>query len=124
MVDIFSKREGPRLEDVKARRLLTQNAGTIRKLADQISNGGFSKMQADQAKRAPNLTKAIGPRGPTAAEAPLRTVGANRQMESWSGVTGCVHQRRYARPPPAPYVTMGTAREHSSGTANSAASPQ
>ena len=46
MVDIFSKREGPRLEDVKARRLLTQNAGTIRKLADQISNGGFSKMQA------------------------------------------------------------------------------
>lgn len=51
MVDIFSKREGPRLEDVKARRLLTQNAGTIRKLADQISNGGFSKMQADQARR-------------------------------------------------------------------------
>ena len=50
MVDIFSKREGPRLEDVKARRLLTQNAGTIRKLADQISNGGFSKMRAEQAK--------------------------------------------------------------------------
>ncbi|WP_417524060.1 hypothetical protein [Marinovum sp.] len=51
MVDIFSKREGPRLEDVKARRLLNQNAGTIRKLADQISNGGFTKMQADQARR-------------------------------------------------------------------------
>lgn len=51
MVDIFSKREGPRLEDVKAKRLLTENAGTIRKLADQISNGGFSRMQADQARR-------------------------------------------------------------------------
>ncbi|WP_323766085.1 hypothetical protein [Marinovum sp.] len=51
MVDIFSKREGPRLEDVKARRVLQENAGTIRKLADQISNGGFSKMQADQARR-------------------------------------------------------------------------
>lgn len=51
MVDIFSKRDGPRLEDVKARRLLNQNAGTIRKLADQISNGGFTKMQADQARR-------------------------------------------------------------------------
>lgn len=51
MVDIFSKRDGPRLEDVKARRLLSENAGTIRKLADQISNGGFSKMRADQARR-------------------------------------------------------------------------
>ncbi len=51
MVDIFSKRDGPRLEDVKARRMLNQNAGTIRKLADQISNGGFTKMQADQARR-------------------------------------------------------------------------
>ena len=51
MVDIFSKREGPRLEDVKAKRLLSENAGTIRKLADQISNGGFSKMRAGQARR-------------------------------------------------------------------------
>ncbi len=51
MVDIFSKRDGPRLEDVKAKRLLSENAGTIRKLADQISNGGFSKMRADQARR-------------------------------------------------------------------------
>lgn len=51
MVDIFSKREGPRLEDVKAKRLLTENAGTIRKLADQISNGGYSRMRADEARR-------------------------------------------------------------------------
>ncbi|WP_315901075.1 hypothetical protein [Leisingera daeponensis] len=51
MVDIFSKRDGPRLEDVKAKRLLSENAGTIRKLADQISNGGFSRMQAEQARR-------------------------------------------------------------------------
>lgn len=51
MVDIFSKRDGPRLEDVKAKRLLAENAGTIRKLADQISNGGFSKMRAEQARR-------------------------------------------------------------------------
>lgn len=51
MVDIISKRDGPRLEDVKARRVLRENAGTIRKLADQLSNGGYSKMQADQARR-------------------------------------------------------------------------
>ncbi|MGY3439767.1 MULTISPECIES: hypothetical protein [unclassified Marinovum] len=50
-MDIFSKRDGPRLEDVKAKRLLNENAGTIRRLADQISNGGYSKMQADQARR-------------------------------------------------------------------------
>lgn len=50
-MDIFSKREGPRLEDVKAKRLLSENAGTIRKLADQISNGGFSRMQAEKARR-------------------------------------------------------------------------
>ena len=51
MVDIFSKRDGPRLEDVRARRVLKENAGTIRKLADQISNGGYSRMQAEHARR-------------------------------------------------------------------------
>lgn len=51
MVDIISKRDGPRPEDVRAKKLLSENAGTIRRLADQISNGGYSKMQADQARR-------------------------------------------------------------------------
>lgn len=50
-MDIFSKRDGPRLEDVKAKRMLTENAGTIRKLADQISNGGYTKMRTDAARR-------------------------------------------------------------------------
>ncbi|MBT53019.1 MAG: hypothetical protein CMF72_06430 [Mameliella sp.] len=50
-MDIFSKRDGPRLEDVKAKRILSENAGTIRKLADQISGGGYSKMRADEARR-------------------------------------------------------------------------
>ncbi|MGP6085877.1 hypothetical protein [Antarctobacter jejuensis] len=50
-MDIFSKRDGPRAEDVKAKRLIQKNAGTIRKLADQISNGGFTKMRQDQARR-------------------------------------------------------------------------
>ncbi|WP_323776078.1 hypothetical protein [Leisingera sp.] len=49
-MDIFSKRDGPRLEDVKARRVLSENAGTIRKLADQISNGGFTRMRQEQAR--------------------------------------------------------------------------
>lgn len=50
-MDIFSKRDGPRAEDVKAKRFISENAGTIRKLADQISGGGFTKMQQDQARR-------------------------------------------------------------------------
>lgn len=50
-MDIFSKRDGPRPEDVRARKHISQNAGTIRKLADQISNGGFTKMRQDQARR-------------------------------------------------------------------------
>ena len=50
-MDIFSKRDGPRPEDVKARKLLQENAGTIRRLADTISNGGFTRMRAEQARR-------------------------------------------------------------------------
>jgi len=50
-MDIISKRDGPRPEDVRAKRLISENAGKIRRLADQISNGGFSKMRQDQARR-------------------------------------------------------------------------
>lgn len=50
-MDIFSKRDGPRPEDVKARKLIQENSGTIRRLADTISNGGFTKMKQDQARR-------------------------------------------------------------------------
>ncbi|MEX3010581.1 hypothetical protein [Hoeflea sp. TYP-13] len=39
---IISKRDGPRREDVKAKRLIQQNWGTIEKLADQISGGSYS----------------------------------------------------------------------------------
>lgn len=50
-MDIFSKRDGPRPEDAKAKRLISENAGTIRKLADQISGGGYTKMRQDEARR-------------------------------------------------------------------------
>ncbi|WP_299848458.1 hypothetical protein [uncultured Roseovarius sp.] len=50
MVDIFSKNDGPRREDVEAKRLLQGNMGTIHKLADQISNGEFSRSRAAMAK--------------------------------------------------------------------------
>lgn len=52
-MDIFKKRDGPRPEDVRARRLINENAATIQKLADQISNGGYSAMQKNKAKEPP-----------------------------------------------------------------------
>ncbi len=39
MVDIISKRDGPRREDVAARRLLRENRGTIHKMMDHLSGG-------------------------------------------------------------------------------------
>lgn len=50
-MDIFSKRDGPRREDVAAKRMISENAGTIRRLADQISNGGFTRMRQQQAQK-------------------------------------------------------------------------
>lgn len=41
-VDILSRRNGPREEDKHAKAHLRQNWGTIEKLADQISGGGYS----------------------------------------------------------------------------------
>jgi hypothetical protein len=43
LVEIFSKKDGPRREDVAAKRLINENKATIHRLADQISNGGFSR---------------------------------------------------------------------------------
>lgn len=51
-MDIISKRSGPRREDVQARALLEKNRGTIEKLADQISGGGYSAQ-----KRARDMPK-------------------------------------------------------------------
>lgn len=48
-MDIFSKKTGPRAEDVQARQHLQRNWGTIEKLADTLSGGKYS---ADKARRA------------------------------------------------------------------------
>ncbi len=49
MLDIFSKKTGPRAEDQQAKQHLARNWGTIEKLADTLSGGKYS---ADQAKKA------------------------------------------------------------------------
>lgn len=45
MVEIFSKRDGPRREDVEIKRLIEQNRGVITRLADHLSNGRYSRSQ-------------------------------------------------------------------------------
>ncbi len=58
MVDIISKRSGPRDEDVRARSFIERNRGTITKLADQISNGAYSA--ARQARADPGEPQPSG----------------------------------------------------------------
>jgi hypothetical protein len=58
MVDIVSKRSGPRREDVAARQMIDKNRQTIERIADQISNGGYSANKARQA--APKEPQAAG----------------------------------------------------------------
>ncbi|MFM9860325.1 hypothetical protein RUR49_17840 [Pseudoxanthobacter sp. M-2] len=56
MVHIISKRDGPRREDVEARRLIQQNRGTIEKLANHLSAGRFGEMRrAAQQPAAPDV---------------------------------------------------------------------
>ena len=50
MVDIFSKSDGPRREDVAAKRVIEENKSTIHLLADQISGGGFSRSRTAMAR--------------------------------------------------------------------------
>lgn len=50
MVDIFTKKSGPRREDVAAKRVINENWPTIRRLADQISDGGYTRSRQAIAK--------------------------------------------------------------------------
>lgn len=59
MVDIISKKDGPRREDVQAKRMIAENRQVIHKLADQISGGGYSAMQARKAQKPPQASGLI-----------------------------------------------------------------
>ena len=52
MVDIISKRDGPRREDVRARKLIHENRATITQLADLLTQGGYSASKAAKAAAA------------------------------------------------------------------------
>ncbi|MDQ6435871.1 hypothetical protein RB623_17580 [Mesorhizobium sp. LHD-90] len=69
MVEIISRRDGPRREDVQAKRLIEQNRATIERIADQISGGGYSASRKPrQQPKAEGLIIHVGGGSPIAAE--------------------------------------------------------
>lgn len=69
MVDIISKRDGPRREDVPLKKLIEQNRGIITRLADQISGGSYSASKKPRSEpQAEGLTIHIGSSQRTDAE--------------------------------------------------------
>lgn len=62
MVDIISKRSGPRKEDVQIRQILSENRATITRLADHLSGGGYSASKRPKSTpQAQNLVIVHGP---------------------------------------------------------------
>ena len=54
MVDIISRRDGPRREDVVARRMISENQGKITHIADRLTQGAYSAgLRAKAAPPAP-----------------------------------------------------------------------
>ncbi len=52
MVDIISKRDGPRREDQRARQMIQANRGAITQIADRLTQGGYSASKRAQAESA------------------------------------------------------------------------
>ncbi|HQT73578.1 MAG: hypothetical protein B7Z59_06010 [Acidiphilium sp. 37-67-22] len=46
MVNIYTKRDGPRPEDARIRKVLQENRATITRIADHITAGGYSARKA------------------------------------------------------------------------------
>ena len=90
MVEIISKRDGPRREDVQVKRLIEQNRSTIVRLADQISGGGYSASKKPrQQPKAEGLIIHVGGSAATAAEAsPSIRVTMNGRVISKDQNTG------------------------------------
>jgi hypothetical protein len=90
MVEIFSKRDGPRREDIQVKRLIEQNRSTIVRLADQISGGGYSASRKPrQQPKAEGLIIHVGGMTVPAAEAkPAIQVTINGRVISNDQNTG------------------------------------
>ena len=90
MIEIISKRDGPRREDVQVKRLIEQNRSTITRIADQISGGGYSaSRQPRQQPKAEGLIIHVGGGAASATEAsPSIRVTMNGRVISKDQNTG------------------------------------
>ncbi|MBZ9733542.1 hypothetical protein LB534_02810 [Mesorhizobium sp. CA18] len=90
MVEIISKRDGPRREDAQVKRLIEQNRSTIVRLADQLSAGGYSaSKQPRQKPKAQGLIFHVGGATGSVAEAnPSVHVSLNGRVISKDQDTG------------------------------------
>ncbi len=90
MVEIISKRDGPRREDVQVKRLIEQNRSTIVRLADQLSAGGYSASKRPrQQPKAEGLIIHVGGGSASASEArPSVHVSMNGRVVSKDQNTG------------------------------------
>ncbi|MBM7047267.1 hypothetical protein [Rhizobium lusitanum] len=69
MVDIISKRDGPRREDAPLRQLINNNRGIITQLADHLSGGNYSASKKPQiAPQTKGLIIHVGGARPASAE--------------------------------------------------------
>ncbi|GAB0117814.1 hypothetical protein [Acidisoma sp. 7E03] len=90
MVDILSKRSGPRREDAQIKRIISENQGTITRLADHLSSGAYSASRKPKQQPQPrNLVIVHGPA--TASDAPPSPyvrVSPNGRVVVMDGNTG------------------------------------
>ena len=62
MVDIISRKDGPRREDAAAKRMIDANRATITHLADRLTQGGYSAgIAAKKAAAAPRAAEPVMP---------------------------------------------------------------
>lgn len=90
MVDILSKRSGPRREDAEIKRIISDNRGTITRLADHLSGGGYSASKKPKPQPQPrNLIIVHGPATTSdALPAPYMRVSPNGRVVVMDGNTG------------------------------------
>ncbi|RWQ31204.1 hypothetical protein [Mesorhizobium sp.] len=90
MVEIISKRDGPRREDAQVKRLIEQNRSTIVRLADQISGGGYSasRKPRQQPKAEGLIIHVGGGTAPVAEAKPSIQVTMNGRVISKDRNTG------------------------------------
>jgi hypothetical protein len=58
MVEIISRNDGPRPQDVRLRSLIEKNRSTITRIADHLTMGGYSAAKAAKAAPAPEPERA------------------------------------------------------------------